>query len=48
MEEKKEIKVEPKTVATPVKKMTDFERERIASRQRAHELKVAKFLAGGK
>ena len=34
-----EVKVEPKRVLSP---------EQIASFQRAHEIKVAKFLAGGK
>ena len=36
----------PKKVE-PVKASPEVEAERIASRQRAHELKVAKFLAGG-
>ena len=34
-----EVKVKPKVVTTP---------EQIESRQRAHDIKVEKFLAGGK
>lgn len=39
----KEVKVEKKVEVKKVK----LSPEQIASRQRAHEIKVAKFLAGG-
>ena len=42
----KEIKVEKKVEVKP--KMIKPTSKQIASRQRAHDIKVAKFLAGGK
>ena len=45
MAKEKEIKVEPETVATPIKKLTAFELERIAARQRLHEEEVHRYLA---
>ena len=50
--EEEETKVEepqetPKRVTRPRHRPGPLDQERIASRQRAHEFKVAKFLAGG-
>ncbi len=37
--------VELKAVVTPIKKLTAFERERIAARQRMHEEEARRYLA---
>lgn len=39
-DEDKDVKVEPRAFTKPVKKLTAFELEQIASRQRAHDVKV--------
>ena len=46
--EVKEVNMVKKDKPVEVRKDPKFEAERIASRKRAHEAKVAKFLAGGK
>ena len=38
----------PKRVARPRRRQRPLDQERMASRQRAHEFKVAQFLSGGK
>ncbi len=43
---KVEVKVEPKVVTKLIKRVAAVDREQIASRQRAHEVKVQTFLLG--
>ncbi len=47
-EEKVEEKIEATPKPTKSRKKVVISPERVASRQRAHDIKVAKFLAGGK